>query len=55
MSAGEGRFAKGRGISIPVNIDGVKKKKKGERKGNRDDDFEKNLPIRFDSAFKRAV
>lgn len=29
MSAGEGRFAKGRGISIPVNIDGVKKKKRG--------------------------
>lgn len=39
MSAGEGRFAKGRGISIPVNIDGVKKKKRRER--NRDDDFEK--------------
>lgn len=69
MSAGEG-LAKGRGISpesilVPVNIDplfrGVKKK---ERRREGEEGIvtmvgpfaiSKNLPIRFDSAFKRAV
>lgn len=70
MSAGEG-LAKRRGISpesilVPVNIDplfrGVKKKER-RREGEegivtmvwRWFAISKNLPIRFDSAFKRAV